>query len=267
MSTNSTPLTTRPASTSRHGITRLSARRHGSRRAVSRRAPPAPRDREAALVERLADDHAVDASGSARRAGPRAPRRSLERADPARVDQLPSRPRAPTLATAVAGRGRRACRRGRRRCRRSCRTPVARAAPRAPPRRVDARALSQPVRGDHARRARRPTRARARGRARRAPRAAARGSVNAAVPRITRVRRPPRGRASIASAERRPPPYCTGTPSLAGDRAQVLEVHRRAALRAVEVDHVQALGARLDPAARGRERVLVVDLLARRSRP
>ena len=83
-------------------------------------------------------------------------------------------------------------------------------------------------------------------------------SVNAAVPRITRAA-PARSASRTAGSERRPPPTCTGTPSSPAIRSRWCEVLRRAGPRAVEVDDVQEARARLDPRARGLERVVVVD--------
>ena len=84
--------------------------------------------------------------------------------------------------------------------------------------------------------------------------------MNAAVPRITRSA--PASQRVVERVERsQPAAVLHGHAQLARDPPQVLEVHGLPALGAVEVDHVQEAGARVDPAARGRQRVLVVDLL------
>ena len=86
------------------------------------------------------------------------------------------------------------------------------------------------------------------------------GSVKAAVPRITRAA-PARSASSTAAARAQAAAVLDRHAGLGGDPPQVLEVDRLAGLGAVEVDHVQRRGARLDPAARRRQRVGVVDLL------
>ena len=85
-------------------------------------------------------------------------------------------------------------------------------------------------------------------------------SLNAAVPSTTRAAPAPSA-AATSGAIRSPPPYCTGTSKLARDRSQVGEVHRAPFPRAVEVDHVEAPGARVDPAARRFERIGRVSVL------
>src|SRR6478609_1385752 len=92
MSRNSTPLTTRPASTSRHGMMRLKCTRLrylGQRRERLGH-------REAPLVQRLADYHPVERVELLLGAQRRDRLQVLELADPAREDHA-----------AVAGRARR----------------------------------------------------------------------------------------------------------------------------------------------------------------
>ena len=66
---------------------------------------------------------------------------------------------------------------------------------------------------------------------------------------------------SIASLERRPPPYWTGSPSSPAILAEVLEVDGLAQPGPVEVDHVQRLGPRLGPAGGGGQGVARVRAL------
>ena len=234
----------------------------GPPRRLSCRTPSACKrfgDGEAPLVQRLADDHPVESVQLQLAAQARESFEVVERADAARDrSRCPPPPPAPPTRLPRDW-GRRASRRDRRSCTRSSRTPRSRSRERVAGLHVGR--LVQPpcvdhvpaahVHGDeHALRAMR----------RRGTLAAGRGSVKAAVPRITRSA--PAAQASLdrlrASAGRRRTaparPACR-------DPSQVLEVHRRSRLRAVEIDDVQEARAGLDPAARGRQRVLVVDLL------
>src|SRR4051794_3951468 len=79
MSTKLVPFTTRPLSTSRHGITRLSSIARAPVVQDLRRV----RDREAPLVERLAGDHACEVHEPQLLE----PLQVLERPDPARVEE------------------------------------------------------------------------------------------------------------------------------------------------------------------------------------
>src|ERR1700729_2555816 len=91
MSRNSTPLTTRPASTSRHGMIRLKCTRLTVARAHARSTGERCErfaDAEAPLVQRLADDHAVEAAKSLLGAKPRKRLQVRELADAARQDHV-----------------------------------------------------------------------------------------------------------------------------------------------------------------------------------
>ncbi len=135
---------------------------------------------------------------------------------------------------------------------------LAQAGERIPGPRIGRLASSRPSRPG--RRARRPTRSPARAHAWRAPRAAAPGSVNAAVPRITRA-----APAASAACDRLAPSAARRRTAPARPARRRSDAGARGSPArprgAVEVDHVQAARARLDPAARGRQRVLVIDLL------
>ena len=213
-------------------------------------------DREPALVERPADDHAGERRR--RRGGELA--QVVEGADPARVDQLRPglgrglgagrelvQPR--TLERPVdldrgedetaaprGGRGRRS----RRRPRRRWRAPSPRPRP-APARASAATTIRSPCSAASA-----STRA---------------GSESAAVPRIARAA-PAASTAATSPASRRPPPTWTGTLDRVADPLDVLDVDRGARAGPVEVDDVQRPRALLDPAPSGVERIGVEGGLA-----
>ena len=196
-------------------------------------------DREAPLVERLADDHAgeVDLAQAGERAQVLERRRSRRSRGSARA--RPRRRGAPRR-----GRGPRACRRGRRRCRRTRarrgrRGARSRRAPASavvwvqpavemwPPRTSTETSTRGAERRDHRRRGSRR-----------------RGTPPCRGSRARRRRAAPRG---PPGSERSPPPYCTGTPVSPAIRSQVLDRARLAVARAVEVDDVQEARARRRP--------------------
>ena len=205
---------------------------------------------EAALVERLAGDHAgqVQQPQVAQRA------QVVERADAAGPDEAAAHRvgDAPHLVDVHALEHPVACRRW---CRRSGARPGA-GAGRSAPRGASGSRASSPdtdtlpaadVHGhQHAQRPRwrSPPRGTRRRRTRRCPPPPAPRPADSAL--------------RIDSSERRPPPYCTGTPASRVIRSQVVEVGGLALAGAVEVHHVQVARARLHERARGLQRVVRV---------
>ena len=176
----------------------------------------------------------------------------LGRADPAGVQEAaadglgdPARPpRCPGL---------RACRRDRRSCRRTTRR-------RGPQARIASAAGSSVVCVQPAVEIEPPRTSTETTIAARRRRGSRRGSRRRGTPRCrrSRARRRRAARRAPPSTVRRPPPYWTGTPVPWTIRRRCSIDARLAVLGAVEVDDVQVARARVDPALRGLERVVVV---------